>query len=158
MNTLFHRIYTSVATRHFSELELAELLSQSRTANAAKSITGMLVFAEGNFFQVLEGPEEAVARLYTIIHADPRHTRITEIIREPILKRAFGEWTMGYSRLTRQEFASIEGFNDFFESGSCLEQMGQGRARKVLARFAQGRWRSNAPAFPNGIAGAEHRP
>lgn len=142
MPTLIHLIYASVATQEFSHADLEALLAQSRKANKETGLTGMLLYSQGSFFQVVEGEAEAVERLYVKLCADPRHTQLTVIVREPIARRSFRTWSMGFSNASSQELATIPGLNDFFQSGSCLQQLDAGRAKKLLSAFARGRWRS----------------
>jgi hypothetical protein len=52
---VFALVYVSSATKPFSPDELSELLAQARVDNAALGITGMLLYSNGNFMQVLEG-------------------------------------------------------------------------------------------------------
>jgi hypothetical protein len=49
---------------------------------------------------------------------------------------------MGYPKLENRELRAIVGGNDFFSEGSCLDGLQTGRAKKLLAAFATGRWRS----------------
>jgi len=154
MESLIHCIYASAATVEFDASQLAMLLEQARTSNADAGITGMLIHAEGSFFQVLEGDAHRVESLVAKIKADPRHEKVTEIIREPIPRRAFGDWTMGYARMTREDFAAIDGLNDFFGRASCLARIDAGRARKLLGRFAAGRWRLCSGTAPDRMAAA----
>ena len=65
--------YASAATVEFSDDDLRELLAKSRSNNMAAGITGMLLYHEGSFLQVLEGPSEAVEHLYARIRRDKRH-------------------------------------------------------------------------------------
>jgi EAL domain-containing protein (putative c-di-GMP-specific phosphodiesterase class I) len=139
---LIHLIYTSAATRHFNSEDLVALLEKSRANNANAGITGMLLFENGSFFQILEGPETAVDQVFRTISQDLRHGKVVTIIREPIAKRAFGEWTMGYVGATAKELDEIIGLNDFFTSGKSFEGTSPGRAKKLLDAFRQGRWRS----------------
>ena len=67
----------------------------------------MLLFIEGSFFQILEGAAQTVTRLYDVILNDSRHTRVTQIIREPIASRSFSEWTMGFSQVSLQDAAAM---------------------------------------------------
>lgn len=143
MTTLIHCIYASTATPKFAEHQLPKLLEGSRRKNADLGVTGMLLFLEGSFFQVLEGESSVVAALYSIIAVDDRHARVTQIIREPIPRRAFGEWTMGFSTLGFREAAEIVGENDFFKQAYCLERLGSGRAKKLLRAFRDGSWRTD---------------
>jgi len=60
--------------------------------------------------------------------------------REPLVKRSFGGWSMGFSSVSPGELTKIDGLNDFFAGGSCFSQLDAGRAKKLLAAFSQGRW------------------
>jgi hypothetical protein len=139
---LIHLIYASVAVQPFDSTQLLELLQQSRAANAQSGITGMLLHKEGNFFQVLEGPREQVHNLYRKITQDARHSQMTLIIDEPISKRNFESWSMGFAELSAKDLQQIEGCNDFFQSGACFARINSGRAKKLLMAFGAGRWRT----------------
>jgi hypothetical protein len=138
---LIHCIYASTATSTFSESDLPALLTHARAANAQRDITGMLLYIDGGFFQVLEGDAAAIDQVYPRILSDPRHSRITLIIREPIAARAFSEWTMGFCTVDPREAGQFIGENDFFKSASCVTLLDGGRAKKLLAAFRSGRWR-----------------
>lgn len=142
MEALIHCIYASTAAAEFKERDLPALLKHIRARNARLGVTGMLLYIESSFFQVLEGPPATVPKLYETIAADPRHTRVTRIISEPIARRAFGDWTMGFEALRLDEAAAEVGGNDFFGNGSCLSQLDPGRAQKLLYAFRDGRWRT----------------
>jgi hypothetical protein len=139
---LTHLIYSSKAVAGLEVPDLKGILERARRNNFQQSITGMLLHTSGSFFQVLEGEESALTELFSIISADARHTNVTKIIQEPIAQRAFGEWTMAFSEVDPAELVSIAGFNDFFHNEDSLHDLQPGRARKLLAAFAQGRWRA----------------
>jgi hypothetical protein len=138
---LIQCIYASHAGVAIREAEIQELLERARTNNVAKGITGMLLFIEGSFFQVLEGDAAAVDRTYEVIARDVRHDRVTRIIREPIAQRSFGDWSMGFAAVERADAQRLVGENDFFASADCLEHINPGRAKKLLVAFGAGRWR-----------------
>jgi hypothetical protein len=94
---LIHLIYCSAASRPMSTAALAGILTHARAYNGAHGLTGMLLYAEGSFFQVLEGTAEEIDTLFARIGRDPRHRRITRIIREPIRARTFSDWSMGFA-------------------------------------------------------------
>ena len=102
----------------------------------------MLLYISGSFFQVLEGDEVTLEKLFAHISLDPRHKNVTKIIQEPIAQRDFGDWTMGFSDGNPSELKMIEGLNDFFRQGNSLTTLEAGRAKKLLSAFAQGRWRA----------------
>lgn len=141
MTQLSHCIYASLAAPEFAEHEIPGLLERARAANSLHGLTGMLLYIEGSFFQVLEGEAAAIDDVYARISRDTRHTRITLIIREPIENRSFSEWTMGFTTVDRLEAGKLIGENDFFNSASCVAQLDSGRAKKLLTAFRSGRWR-----------------
>lgn len=133
--------YASAATVPFGGEALGDLLVRSRRDNGRLGLTGMLLYSEDAFFQVLEGPPGTVAALYDRIREDERHTKIIKLIQEPIEQRSFADWTMGLSHLERGELGLIPGLNDFFRRGACFWELEPGRARNLLEAFRDGRWR-----------------
>jgi hypothetical protein len=141
---LEHLIYASVAAQNFEASQLSELLQKARAANERCGLTGMLlhVDSDGSFFQAIEGETEAIDQLLERLFLDKRHSHLTTIIREPIAKRSFQEWTMGFSSVSPEKLRGVAGLNDFFKAHSCLTELDAGRAKKLLAAFAEGRWRA----------------
>jgi hypothetical protein len=142
MEELLHIIYASAATTPINQADLLKMLERSREKNARLGITGILLHSEGSFFQVLEGKEDAVENIFETIQHDQRHVNITVIIRETIAKRAFPEWSMAFANATNEQLKEIEGLNDFFQGGSCLADIDEGRAKKILKAFEKGHWRT----------------
>jgi len=77
--------------------DLDQILTASRRNNAMMSITGLLLFIDGGFLQVLEGEERAVRELYTRISSDPRHRNTRLMLDREVPSRAFPEWNMALS-------------------------------------------------------------
>ncbi|HEV2618368.1 MAG TPA: BLUF domain-containing protein [Acidobacteriaceae bacterium] len=144
MESLEHVIYASVAAQDFEAKQLGELLQKARAANERVGLTGMLLHtdSDGSFFQVLEGEPEAIDGLLEKLQRDRRHSRVTIIVREAIAERAFAEWSMGFASVSPEKLRAVDGLNDFFRGGSCLAELDSGRAKMLLAAFAEGRWRS----------------
>ncbi|MGB4924742.1 MAG: BLUF domain-containing protein, partial [Candidatus Nitrotoga sp.] len=107
--------YASTTNQEWSPEELLGLLKQSRTNNGAKNITGILLYSNGTFFQVLEGDEATVENLYKTIEKDPRHKNCTLIEKLNITERAFPYWSMGFEKIKPKELRKMEGLNNFFE-------------------------------------------
>lgn len=139
---LSHFIYASAASCAFDSRALQCLLEKSRLNNRRLGVTGMLLFVDGSFFQVLKGHPEHLKTVVRSISADTRHNRISRIIEEPIAGRSFGDWSMGYADLSRHDLGVIAGANDFFDEALCFDRVDHGRARKLLTAFRGGRWRS----------------
>ena len=108
---MVHLIYVSSATRVMSEEDLEAILEKSRVKNASLGITGMLLYATGNFIQVLEGEKEAVDELYATIEKDERHRDCMLLLEEEITERNFPAWSMGFRHL--HELEPMEGYTEF---------------------------------------------
>ncbi len=113
---LIQLIYVSSAVRLLSEKELLELLAQAREINRKSNVTGMLLYGEGNFLQVLEGEAEDVDAIYAAIRKDSRHHHLYLIVREPIAARNFSEWSMGFHRMSTEELHE-PGYAKLWEAG-----------------------------------------
>ncbi len=97
---IFQLLYRSTASQEFWPNDLFGLVEKSRTKNAARAITGMLVFHKNQFLQLLEGPEEAVRACFDVIQRDPRHHDIKVLLTEEVEERSFPQWTMGFERVS----------------------------------------------------------
>lgn len=93
----FRLIYLSEATAPVSASDLRSILETSRRNNSARSITGVLIYLDRLFFQVLEGPESQVKAVYRTISQDQRHGNFRIVSTGPALSRAFPNWSMGYA-------------------------------------------------------------
>jgi Sensors of blue-light using FAD len=151
MSALIHRIYASVATPQFREFHVPVLLERIRSANATNEITGMLLYISGRFFQVLEGEPMAIDDLFDRILLDPRHGQLVQVLREPIERRFFGDWSMGFSTVDSLDAGLLIGERNFFQSASCLSRLDVGRSKKLLSAFGSGRWRLESPGIHEGI-------
>ncbi len=152
-HALVRCIYTSRAEGELTREHILSILQAAREKNARLGITGMLLHDDGVFFQILEGAKETIDALFATISRDARHNKITKIIVEPIAERDFSDWTMGYAEISQREMQSIEGLNDFFTDGHTLLDLDEGRAKKLLAGFKEGRWRSSLSGKAVGARG-----
>ena len=140
-NGLILMAYSSVATRHFDRANLVELLAFARNHNETHGLTGMLLYVDESFFQILEGDPEQLHALYGRIEQDTRHSKVIKLLEVPIEKRSFSRWSMGYAKVTREELANIPGLNDFFGKGLAFTELGEGKAKVLLDAFREGKWR-----------------
>lgn len=106
--------YVSTAKKLFTEDELLTLLEKSRDNNEKFGITGMLLYASGNFIQTIEGPEESIRQLYNNIRNDVSHQNVLTVIDEPLEERNFSGWHMGFAKLSKRDFNKIRGFYGIF--------------------------------------------
>lgn len=106
--------YASTTTHDWSPEELLSLLTNCQTNNAANNITGILLYANETFFQVLEGDDTVVTNLFDLIAKDNRHKDCTMISKEKIKERAFPYWSMGFEKIDVNDLHNVKGLNDFF--------------------------------------------
>lgn len=71
---------------------LSEIIRVSRESNLVAQVTGIIFYRKGQYFQVLEGPYDAVGTLMTKIAADPRHEDLWIFMDTPISERCFESW------------------------------------------------------------------
>ncbi|MDB6134686.1 MAG: hypothetical protein JWM59_2929 [Verrucomicrobiales bacterium] len=100
---MIHIIYMSSQTVEFSKERLRALLGTSFENNTRLGVTGILLYGNGNFLQLIEGEEEAVDGLLQKISRDPRHKNVTVFLREEIPERQFGGWSMAFRDLSMEE-------------------------------------------------------
>ena len=144
---LIHVIYASTAKAGLVGLPLVDLLEKARVENRRLGLTGLLLHDDGSFFQVLEGQGPVVDAMYRKIVADPRHSQVTRIIREPIPRRFFDRWDMGFRDASGRELGGIPVMN-VCSAGTRIPdpELDAGRAMKLVSSFRNGRWRKRAGA------------
>lgn len=82
-------IYVSTASRELEQSEIVELLDQTEVRNNQLGVHGLLIYSEGNFFEVLEGEKELIIDLFLSIKEDDRHKNIITIAEQPIKDKLF---------------------------------------------------------------------
>ena len=91
---LMRLIYHSVAAEQCGYEEYQAILSSARFHNAEAHVTGMLVFGQGRFLQLLEGDDRTINATYNRIVTDSRHEQVRLIEAVPISRRDFSNWSM----------------------------------------------------------------
>ena len=134
---MFYLIYVSSAVRPFLPYELVDLLSKSRTYNTEVGITGMLLYKDGNFMQVIEGEEEAVLTLYAKIQRDTRHKGLLILLQGPLAERQFPDWSMGFTDLNAVDVLSTPGYSEFLNTSLTDEWFSSDptRSQRLLMTF-----------------------
>ena len=134
--SLYCLVYTSISNQKMSDDNLKDLLKKSRLKNATLNITGMLLYLDPFFIQILEGEEAVVDEWFIIIKQDSRHHKVKIIYKKPIEERSFPNWTMGFNKISDENVEAVEGFSDFLQrpiSGYFSESPSE--IEKMLERF-----------------------
>ncbi|MCG7916550.1 MAG: BLUF domain-containing protein, partial [Candidatus Thiodiazotropha taylori] len=114
-----------------------ELLEQARNINELEDITGLLLYKDGSFVQVLEGYSENVVKIYRRIQHDDRHHQVKTLYQQAIQERDFPDWRKGFQNLSDADFEPPAGFSRFMEADYALEQFldDPTRARRLMLFF-----------------------
>ncbi len=89
--------YVSKAQVGDDEEALRDIVAVAESRNIGADVTGALYFDGALFFQVLEGPEEAVQNVFDSIRRDPRHRDVKLLKVEDLQRRRFAGWRMKYT-------------------------------------------------------------
>ena len=95
-----HRwLYVSVCQLPAAWVEpaVADIVTASRTRNAALGVTGALLFTGRRFAQFIEGPEADLAAIRASIERDTRHAEIRTILDGRQQDRLFDDWSLAYA-------------------------------------------------------------
>lgn len=109
---MYHLIYSSHSSHPFTKEDLISLLTTSRIANKKTGITGILIYMQGKFIQVLEGDQQKVEAIYRKIQGDSRHKQIKKVMVGNSPERIFNDWSMGFKNLSELDFISLSGFKN----------------------------------------------
>jgi len=131
-------IYTSIATTAFTKEQLRDLLIKARRNNHSLRISGMLVYDDGFFIQVLEGPESRVDSLFSHINKDRRHRNMRLLLRQSINTKEYAEWSMGFVDSSALP-AQIAGFVPYGKLRQTIQDTT--RAKQLIRMFQEGQWR-----------------
>lgn len=134
---LHHLVYISSATSILRDDDLLLLLNQARALNERDDLTGLLLCVGGSFIQVLEGDAAAVHATYARIREDARHRRVKTLIDEPLTKREYPDWRMGFSNLDSPEVRLRPDVSTFLSEPLTDESFAEetSRVRRLLMFF-----------------------
>lgn len=109
--------YVSRFAKHFTEKEIDDLVAFSRESNEKTGITGVLMTTGGMFYQVIEGPDSEIDRLYQSISRDVRHTDVLLLgAEENVSQRLFPDWSMGRIDLDQGSGIRVEPLRALLEA------------------------------------------
>lgn len=91
-------LYCSVLAEGQSPNIVGQIATQARARNAARDVTGLLVFDGMHFCQHLEGPADAVLHLLDRLQQDPRHTSVRVVYEGPCTERRYRRFDLGFAQ------------------------------------------------------------
>ena len=137
---MYFLVYASTATKLFSPGELLALLEGSRERNHKRGVTGMLLYKDGSFMQVIEGEKPVVEALFKKLSRDSRHHGILTLLKGHETERMFPDHSMGFRDLNSPEVHATPGYSEFLNTPLTSQEFsaqpdGPTRAQKLLLVF-----------------------
>lgn len=134
--------YVSCTKEPMSSEALLELLLECRRNNQACGVTGMLLYGNGTFLQVVEGDDQVVDELVEKILKDSRHDDIQVLSRKSIAEREYAEWSMGFEQFSDEDLGKVEGLANFRPDNFTFEYLsGHGPVvDSLLQHYRQPHW------------------
>lgn len=127
--------YVSTATPGLKIEEIQEILNNTEKNNNKKNITGVLLYSEGNFLQVLEGEKETLNELYTTIKDDNRHRNLIKILQKEIEENQFDSYICNFSAMdTSNKSTEVEAYLTHVEN---LHPSVRNSVNYLLKRFTE---------------------
>lgn len=90
----YQMMYSSQASAPMTVGDLEQILTDARSGNEARNVTGALVYVDGVFFQILEGDKDVLNALMANISRDTRHHSVKIFYQAEVDRPAFGSWRM----------------------------------------------------------------
>ncbi|MES2807973.1 MAG: BLUF domain-containing protein [Bacteroidota bacterium] len=133
---MYYLVYISTAVKLLDDEDLRAILISSRRKNTARNISGLLLYTEGVFIQLLEGDKMEVELAYKAIELDRRHKNLILLVNGEHDKRMFPNWSMGYSVANKDLIDQMTGYVDPKKTGLLTEGQ-EHPALIVLRTFAE---------------------
>lgn len=124
-----HRIIYASTTGDIRKEDLEAILAASQRNNPHLAVTGMLLFDNGFFLQLLEGSRANVSTTFLRLAGDPRHSNVQILMSGPIDARLFSGWSMhhvvahGTGAEVLKRYLSGSLFNPYDMSAASVEHL-----------------------------------
>jgi hypothetical protein len=96
-------VYVSNRKANCSQEEIEKILESCKKNNPPLNITGVLLYSDIKFIQLVEGESKVIMALYDKIKLDVRHTTPMMISYSPIKEKSFPSWHMGTREISSSQ-------------------------------------------------------
>ena len=108
---VYHLCYLSTACDNLDINDFKEIVAAAQSHNEECGVTGILIYCNKHFFQILEGDKEDVLSIYSRLLVDYRHDNLIKLQEGFIPKRQFEEWSMAFKSYNC-ELQQLDDFNN----------------------------------------------
>ncbi len=120
---LIQLLYSSKASMDLSPAELTAILDKSVANNQANKVTGLLLYRDGCFLQLLEGEQAMVEATFERISQDARHHQLESLFSTECKQREFACWYMGFHTPQPEALARLPQFAPVFDPAFDVSQL-----------------------------------
>jgi|GEM_PF-705975 hypothetical protein len=106
-------VYVSSGVCEYAPDEVKKIADAGCRNNAENGITGILLYYNGNFMQLLEGAPNVVDETFERISSDDRHSGILKLQDAIVGERSFPDYNMGFCSIARDAASNV---SDLFEA------------------------------------------
>ncbi|EJL84668.1 diguanylate phosphodiesterase [Pantoea sp. GM01] len=140
-------LYRSHLHDHVPIKTLEDMVAKANSKNKNSDVTGILLFDGLHFFQLLEGPREAVQGIYQRICQDARHHNLVELMHDFAPERRFGKVGMELFDLREHDKDTV--LQAVLDKGTSRYQLTyKDRALQFLRTFVVARDKENYFEIP----------
>jgi hypothetical protein len=94
-------VYVSNRKPNCTPDEIENILTACKKNNPPLNITGVLLYSDTKFIQLVEGEAKVIMDLYDKIKKDARHSNPMMISYNPIKEKSFPSWHMGSKDISK---------------------------------------------------------
>ena len=115
----------------FDKDTVQQILVSSCKNNQSVEVTGLLIYSEDQYLQLLEGPTPALEETFSKIKSDTRHDNIIVLKEDFTDRRLFSSWTM------RPQPLDVMMFEEDDIKNGLIERFSPSQAFNVFNNFSR---------------------
>lgn len=131
--TMHRFIYVRHASKGTSFEDFGDISAKSKINNLRDGLTGVLLWANGTFIQLIEGPKRELDLTIARIEMDIRHSGMMKLSYKKVTEIICVDWAMGCYPMPAAEFRSS--FTDALDVTETIRKFGEAPDAELDAFF-----------------------
>ena len=128
--------YVSTAAKELNKIEINQILELTEKKNNENGLSGILLYSDGNFFQVIEGEKDQVEEIFTVIKQDSRHFNIFTIFEKEITATNFEDYKVDFLTISMRK--DQKELQSYIKQINKLNKKIQPSVRYIIRQFIDG--------------------
>ncbi|MBW2960970.1 BLUF domain-containing protein [Mesonia aestuariivivens] len=125
--------YVSNSNPELSYTDILKILSVSQKKNIEQEIHGLLLYSDGNFFQILEGSCDIIQSIWKNIRKDKRHFSIIKVFETEVTTKPFDGYLCDF--ISAEEKYQYHNLKQVFDQLKSLDEKPREAAEEMLKLF-----------------------